>query len=138
MDAEVEVRINAEINRAYYTYERYQVKAIFALVYHEKEISLEDMGSYVRMSDRFVEYDTNHFFMLYHFTTGEEAHKASQNLLLKLDNYFNNTSTCIAIDCFNPSSSTKVVLNRLNQIIKETKKSSFARVEYEDILDSAI
>jgi len=138
MSSELEIRINAEINRAYYTFERYQADATFALVYHEKDISLEELGKYVRISDRFVKYDENHFFMLFHFTGAEEASKASQNLLLKLDNHFNSTTTCIAIDNFNTSNSTKVVLNRLKQIIKETRKNSFARIEYEDILDSII
>lgn len=138
MSSELEVRINAEINRAYYTFERYKVDATFVLVYHKEPLGLEELGKYVRISDRFVKYDDNHFFMLYHFTAEKEAYKASQNLLLKLDNHFNNTTTCIAIDNFNPSNTTKVVLNRLNQIIKETRKNSFARIEYEDILDSFI
>jgi len=138
MSSELEVRINAEINRAYYTYDRYKADATFALVYHEKQMTLEELGQFVRISDRFVQYDDNHFFILYHFTASEEAHKASQNLLLKLDNHFHNTTTCIAIDNFDTSNNTKVVLNRLKQIIKETKKNSFARIEYEDILDLAI
>ncbi len=138
MGSEVEVRINAEVNRAYYTFERYKVEATFALVYHEKELSLEELGSFVRISDRFVKLDENYFFVLYHFTGAEEASKASQNLLLKLDNYFHNTTTCIAIDNFNIANNTKVVLHRLKQIIKETRKNSFTRIEYEDILDSYI
>ena len=138
MTTEIEVRINAEINRAYYTYERYQTDATFALIYHEKELTLEELGSYVRKSDRFVKMDTNHFFMLFHFTNAQAASKASQNLLLRLDNHFHNTTTCIAIDAFNTANPTKVVLNRLKQIINETKKNSFSRIEYEDILDSYI
>ncbi len=138
MSSEIEVRINAEINRAYYTYERYQTKATFALVYHEKELGLEELGSYVRKSDRFVKMDEKYFFMLFHFTDAKEVSKASQNLLLKLDNHFHNTTTCIAIDTFNTANPTKVVLNRLKQIINETKKNSFSRIEYEDILDSYI
>jgi len=138
MSSEIEVRINAEINRAYYTYDRYKADATFALVYHDKELGLEALGEYVRISDRFVKMDENNFFMLFHFTDANEASKASQNLLLKLDNHFHDTSTCIAIDTFNTSNSTKVVLNRLNQIIKETRKNSFTRIEYEDILDSII
>jgi len=138
MSTEIEIRINAEINRAYYTCDRYQANATFALVYHEKEISLEELGEYVRISDRFVKIDDNYFFMLFHFTNANEASKASQNLLLNLDNHFKDTTTCIAIDNFNTSNPTKVVLNRLNQIIKETRKNSFTRIEYEDILDSII
>ena len=138
MNSELEVRVNAEINRAYYTYDRYQADATFALVYHENDISLENLGKCMRISDRFVEIDENHFFILYHFTTSKDAYKACQNLLLKLDNHFNNNTTCIAIDTFNTSNPTKVVMNRLKQIIKETKSNSFARIEYEDILDSCI
>ena len=138
MSSEIEVRINAEINRAYYTFERYQANATFALVYHEKELSLEEMGTFIRISDRFVKMDEHQYFMLFHFTNAEEASKASQNLLMSLDNHFHNTSTCIAIDTFNTANLTKVVLNRLQQIIKETRKNSFTRIEYEDILDSQI
>lgn len=138
MNSELEVRLNAEINRAYYTFERYQVIATFTLVYHEQEISFERLGKCMRISDRFIELDENHFFIIYHFTSSEDTYKASQNLLLRLDNYFQNTTTCIAIDNFNPDNSTKVVLNRLKQIIKETRSHSFARIEYEDILDSYI
>jgi len=98
MSTEIEIRINAEINRAYYTCDRYQANATFALVYHEKEISLEELGEYVRISDRFVKIDDNYFFMLFHFTNANEASKASQNLLLNLDNHFKDTTTCIAID----------------------------------------
>ena len=138
MSTEIEIRINAEINRAYYTYERYKVNATFALIYHEKKLTLEELGSYVRKSDRFVQIDENHFFILFHFTNAKEVSKASQNLLLRLDNHFHDTATCIAIDTFNTANSTKVVLNRLKQIIIETKKNSFSRIEYEDILDSYI
>ena len=138
MDTEIQIRINAEINRAYYTYERYKVDATFALIYHEGELSLEELGSYVRKSDRFVKVDEHHFFIIYHFTDGSKASKASQNLLLRLDNHFHTTTTCIAIDNFNPANPTKVVLNRLKQIINETRKNSFSRIEYEDILDAYI
>ena len=138
MNSEIEVRINAEVNRAYYTFDRYKADATFAMVYHENELTLEELGNYLRISDRFVQYDENNYFVLFHFTGTNEAYNASQNLLFKLDKHFNNNSTCIGIDEFNTSNSTRIVLNKLKQIIKETRKNSITRIEYEDILDSSI
>ena len=138
METNLDIRLSAEINRAYYAYDRYDTIATFVMVYHEKDLSLEKMGEFVRATDRFMSIDDNHYFIIFHYTAQDNAYKASQNLLLKLDNYFQNSSTCIAIDNFNKSNSPIVVINRLNQIIKETRKNSFTRIEDEAILDLII
>jgi hypothetical protein len=137
LDENLRTRLNAEIGRAHYTYERYNAESTFALVYHEKEIDLEVLGGFVRVSDRIVKVSDNLHFLIYNFTTSDDAYKASRNLLNKLDNHFHNRTSCIAIDTPSKSDSTHMVMNKLHQIIQETKKSSVSRIEYEDILDNA-
>lgn len=131
-------RLEAEINRAYYANGRYDIVATFVMVYHDKDLSLEKLGKLVRATDRFIHIDNNHYFIIYHYTAQDNAYKASQNLLLKLDDYFQNSNTVIAVDNFNKSKSPLIVINRLKQIIEEIKKNSFARIEDESILDSTI
>ncbi len=131
-------RINIEIKRAYYTFQRYKSESTFVLLYHEKELSLEQLALYVRISDQFVRMDKNHYFINFAFTSEKDAFKASQNLLLYLDNYFNDRTTCIAIDTFNIMNSAQAVLSRLTQVLKETKKNSDVRIENDDILNGQI
>ena len=131
-------KLEDEINKAYYANEKYGILATFVMIYHEKNISVEKMGEFLRSTDKFVHIDANHYFIIFHYTTQNSAYKASQNLLLKLDEYFQNTSTSIAVDSFNKTKAPKTVINRLKQIIKEVKKSSFTRIEDESILDSQI
>jgi len=131
-------RIQVEIKRTYYINERYKSPSTFILMYHENPLSIEQLAVYVRISDKFVKIDDNHYFINFAFTSQEEAFKASQNLLLYLDNFFNNRKSCIAIDTFNSSISPHIVLKRLMQILKETKKSSYTRIEDESILNTKI
>lgn len=137
LDDKLRTRLNAEIVRAHYTYERYNAESTFALVYHEKDIELDVLGSFVRVSDRLVKIDENYHFLIYNFTNQDDAYKASRNLISKLDNYFHNATSCIAIDSPSKSDSTHMVINKLHQIVEETKKISVSRIEYEDILDNA-
>jgi hypothetical protein len=51
-----------------------------------------------------------------------------------LDNFFNNTSTCIALDAFDTSYSAQLVLNRLKRILSQIRKESYTRLEDENIL----
>jgi hypothetical protein len=95
------------------------------------------LGSFVRVSDRLVKIDENYHFLIYNFTNQDDAYKASRNLISKLDNHFHNATSCIAIDSPSKSDSTHMVMNKLHQIIEETKKISVSRIEYEDILDNA-
>lgn len=131
-------RLEDEINRAYYANEKYDIVATFVMVYNEKNISIEKMGKFVRATDRFIRIDDNHYFIIFHYTTQDNAYKASQNLLLKLDEYFKNSNTSIAVGSFNKTKTPAMVINELKQIIKELKRSSFTRIEDESILDSEI
>jgi hypothetical protein len=138
LDDDLRTRLNAEIVRAHYTYERYNVVSTFALVYHEKEISLEEIGGMIRISDRLVTVSENIHFIIYNFTTPDDAYQASRNLIAKLDKHFDNHTSCVAIDRPSKTDSTHMVMNKLHQILQETRKSSVSRIEYEDILDNAL
>lgn len=128
-------RIELDIKRTYYTFDRYGAISTFVLLYHDKELSPEQLGSYVRISDKFVKIDSNHYFISFAFTSQENTFKAAQNLLQYLDNFFHNRTTCIAIDTFDTSKKPQMVYNRLMQILKETKKNSYTRIEDENILN---
>lgn len=127
-------RINVLIKKTYYTYERFQVNATFALLYHEEPLSVVELSQYVRISDQLIQLDLHHYFIIFAFTSHENSYKASQNIVHKLDKHFNNTTSCIALDDFDPSKTPQNVLNRLQQIMVETKKNPYIRVETEDIL----
>ncbi len=129
-------RINIEIKRTYYIHKRYKSESTFALIYYEGVLSPIELSEFVRISDKFVQIDENYCFIDFAFTSQENAYKAAQNLLMYLDNHFNSRRTCIAIDTFNVSHSPKIVISRLMQILKETRKSSYTRIEDEDILNS--
>lgn len=128
-------RIKVEIKKAYYASQRYGVESTFALIYHEKAFNVEELGLYVRISDHFIKIDDNHYFMNFAFTSQNDAFKASQNLVLYLDKHFNDRTTCIAIDTFDTTHTCQIVYNRLMEILKETKKSSYTRIEDENILN---
>lgn len=136
LDEEIKTRLNAEVVRAHYTYERYNAVFTFALLYHEKELTLEELGGMIRISDRIVCVSKNLHFITYNFTTPDDAYQASRNLIAKLDKHFNNTTSCIAIYASSKTDTTHMVMNKLLQILEETKKSSVSRIEYEDILDN--
>ncbi len=131
-------RIKVEIARTYYTFSRYKTTSTFAMLYHENDLNVEQLAIYVRISDKFVKIDEHHYFINFVSTSHEDTFKASQNLLLYLDNYFNSRTSCIAIDTFNSSNSAKRVINQLMQIIKETKRNSYTRIEDEEILDAMV
>lgn len=135
MNANITNRINVSIKKTYYTFERFQVEATFALLYHEELINVMELSKFVRISDQLMQLDENHYFIIFAFTSQENAYKASQNLIQKLDAYFNNRTSCIAVDAFDKSKTPDSVLNRLKQIMIETRKSSYIRVETDDILD---
>lgn len=135
MGCDIFNRVKVLIKKTYYTHERYQVNATFALLYHEMPLSLTEVSKYVRISDHIMQLDDNHYFIIFAFTEQNNAYKASQNIVHSLDNYFNNHTSCIALDTFNTSKSAQVVLNRLKQILAEIRKSPYVRIETEDIFD---
>ncbi|MDP3290481.1 MAG: hypothetical protein Q8M43_00440 [Sulfuricurvum sp.] len=133
MDKNILNRVNVLIKKTYYTYERFQVDATFALLYHEEPLSVEELSLFVRLSDHLIHLDEHHYFIVFAFTSQENAYKASQNLIHNLDGH-SNEHTCMALDTFDTSKSPTAVLSRLNQILVETRKNSFVRIETEDIL----
>lgn len=135
MTSNISNRINVLIKKTYYTNERFQVSATFALLYHEEPLDVVELSKYVRISDHLVQIDDHHYFIIFAFTEEENAYKASQNIIHNLDSYFNNHTSCIAVDAFDKRKTAENVLNRLKQIMKETRKSSYIRVETDDILD---
>jgi len=129
-------RLDIHINKAYAVYKRYGVDATFALLYHAKPLSVEELSHHVRTTDQLISLDDTHYFIIFTFTDEEQAYKACQNILHFLDNLFNETSTCIAIDEFDSSHSCDIVMRRLHQILDQIQKNPYSRIENEQILDS--
>lgn len=134
MDENILNRVNVLVKKTYYTYDRFEVDATFALLYHETPLSVVELSNYVRLSDQLIQLDDHHYFIIFAFTSEENAYKASQNIIHKLDGHFNNHSSSVALDSLNVTMSPKLVLNRLKQIMKEIHKDSHVRIETEDIL----
>jgi hypothetical protein len=129
-------RLEIDIKKTYYTYERYNSISTFVMLYHQKELTISQFGSLLRISDKFIKIDDNHFFIIFEFTSQENTFKACQNLLEDLDNFFKDRTTCIAIDTFSTDKTAQVVYSRLMQILKETQKKSYTRIEDENILNT--
>lgn len=135
MGSDIINRVNILVKKTYYMYERFEVDATFALLYHEHPLMVEDLAKYVRTSDHLMRIDDNHYFIIFAFTPQANAYKASQNIVHHLDNHFHNHTSCIALDTFDSSKSSHSVFSRLQQILAETRKNPFVRIETEDILD---
>ena len=135
MDSDILERVNELVKKTYYTFDRFDVDATFALLYHEKSLTLNELAKFIRLSDHLLQIDANHYFIIFSFTSQKNAYKASQNILYKLDTHFNDHSSLIAMDILNPTKSPQSVLNRLKQIMTEIHKNNFVRIETEDILD---
>lgn len=128
-------RLNVLVKKTYYNFERFHVNATFALLYHEKPMEVIELSQFVRTSDHLIQLDEHHYFIIFAFTTQDNAYKASQNIIYKLDNFFMDTHSFIALDTFDPAKSAHSVLGRLQQILVETRKNPFVRIETEEILD---
>lgn len=135
LDKEVKVILESEISRVQDACSRYDSDNSSAIVYHEKDIDIELLGSFLRTNDKIIKLDKSHHFIIFHFTSEEEAYEAAKHLLAQLDSHFKNTTSCIAIDSACKNDSANIMINKLLQILKETKKNSISRIEYEDILD---
>jgi hypothetical protein len=129
-------RVNVLVKKTYYINERYLIPATFGLLYHEKALNVVELSQYVRVSDQLMPLDNNHYFIIFSFTSQDNAYKASQNIVQNLDNHFNDQSSRIALDTFDTSKSPQSVLNRLKQILIEIRKKSYHRIETEEILDN--
>jgi hypothetical protein len=123
------------VEKTYYIHRRYGVVATFALLYHEEPLAVDVLGSFIRISDHIIPIDENHDFIIFAFTSETNAHKAAQNLLGRLDNYFGSHTCCIALDKFDTDIAPQHVLSRLRQILGESRKHSYARIETESVLD---
>lgn len=128
-------RVNVLVKKAYYTSQRFQVNATFALLYHEQPLSVIELAQYVRVSDQLIQLNENHYFIIFAFTKEDNAYKASQNIMYQLDEYFKNNTSCISLDTFDSAKSPQSVLNRLSMILTETRKNPYIRIETEEILD---
>ena len=138
MDDKIKNRLQIEINKAYYSYKRYKADATFAILYHEKELCINKLGNLVRVSDLLLKIDNHHYFINFVHTNHNNAFKAAQNLLLALDNYFNDSNTAIAIDTFDTAQTPNLVITRLTQILNEIKKNPYTRIDDENILNDII
>ena len=126
------------VEKTYYLYRRYGVEATFALLYHEEPLKSNKLGSFLRLSDATVDIDEHHSFVVFSFTDATGAYKAAENLLPKLDHYFGARNTYMALDAFDTTNSPEIVYKRLMQILLETRKDRFSRIENEKVLDRAI
>lgn len=138
MDDFTKNSLRIEVKKAYYVAKRYNSISTFALLYHDKDITFDVLGAFLRISDHLVRVDENHCFITFYYTEQNNAFKASQNLLVYLDKYFNHRTSCIALDTFNTSLPHTIVFNRLTQILNETKKNPDSRIEDENILNGLI
>jgi len=138
MDERIKKRLEIEINKSYYSFKRYKVDTTFAILYHEKELTVDKLGNFVRISDHLLKIDEHHYFINFIHTHHNNAFKASQNLLLALDNYFNNRTSAIAIDTFDTTQTPNLVINRLYQILNEVRKNPYTRIDDENILNDIV
>lgn len=135
MDKNILKRVDLLVKKTYYNYERFKVDATFALLYHEEPLSVVELSKFVRLSDNLMQIDEHHYFIIFAFTTQANAYKASQNIIQKLDNHFNDHTSTIAMDTLNVLKTPQNVLNRLKQILAEIHKNPYIRIETDDILD---
>lgn len=129
-------RFKTEIEKAFYSMEKYDILSTFALLHHEDDLEIETLSHYIRVSDKLLKVDAHTYFIIFSFTSPEHTYKAIQNLLLELDNHFNNRTSCIAMLELDPSNSPTMAINKLFTILEETKKHSYSRIEDESILNA--
>jgi len=135
LNEKIKKRLEIEIKKAYYSAQRYKAVSTFAFLFHTKELSPTELGSLLRISDHILKIDDHHFFINFTQTSHEDAFKAAQNLLFKLDNHFKDQTSAIAIDNFNVNQTPSIVLHRLVEILHEVRKHSYTRIDDESILN---
>ncbi|MCK4737920.1 MAG: hypothetical protein KAT10_05100 [Sulfurimonas sp.] len=138
MDDKIENRLRVEVEKSYYSAKRYKVEFTFAILYHEKELPVDKLSQFMRVSDYLLKIDENHYFIILPNTEHNRAFKALQNLIMYLDKYFKNNTSCIGTDTFDTSLSSTIVFNRLMQILNETKKHLHSRIENENVLNDLV
>ncbi len=138
MTQEVKDRLLIEIKKACAAYKRYSITSIFAILYHDKPLSITELSQYIRASDGIYTIDEHHYFINYAYSKEQGAFKACQNLIHNLDKHFNDQSSYMAMSSFDETQTPTIVLNRLNQILAEMKKHPESRIEDENILGSMV
>ena len=136
MNTNILNRVNVLVKKTYYTYERFEVDATFALLYHSKPLDVIELSQFIRVSDHLIQLDEQHYFIIFAFTDQTNAFKAAQNIVYSLDHHFNDHTSRIALDTFDPTKSPQMVLNRLKQILSEIHKNAYVRIDTENIFDS--
>ena len=136
MQDSIPYRLEVELKKIFYSFEKYNALSTLALLYHKEALTVQELSKHLRVSDTFLALDEHTYFINFTFTSHEDTFKAAQNILFDLDNYFNNTSTYIAIHELDPTNTPKMMVNKLLQILEETKKHSYSRVEDESILNA--
>lgn len=135
MNENVINRFEVLIKKTYYIHERYNVNSTFSLLYHKEPLSIIELSKYIRISDNIIEIDENHYFIIFQFTSEENAYKASQNIIHQLDEDFNAHAFYMAIDKLDITISPQNVLRRLKLIVEYAIKNRCIRVETEEVLD---
>lgn len=138
IDDETKKILESEINKVHDACQRYDSNNSAAVLYHEKNIDSDVLSGFLRKNDKVIRLDENHCFVVFGYTSETEAYNAAKHLLAELDKYFKNSTTCIAIESACKYDSANIMINKLFQILKETKKNSISRIEYEDILDEVV
>ena len=131
-------RLEIEIKNAHYAFDRYKKISTFALLHHEDNLEVQTLAKYLRVSDKFLKIDEHTYFIKFTFTSIENTFKAAQNLLLALDNYFNERNCYIAIEALDTTNTPNMVVNKLFQILEETRKNSYGRIEDDNILNAIV
>jgi len=131
-------RFEIEIKKAYYIYERYKSISSFILLHHSHPLSVVELSALLRISDKILEIDEDTYFINFTHTPNQSTFKASQNLLLELDRHFNSRDSYIAIEELDIANTPRMVINKLMQILEETRKHSYSRIEDESILNTTI
>ena len=138
LDDKTKKILELEIGKVHDACERYDSQNSAAIVYHEKDVDTELLSGFLRKNDVVIRLDDNHHFIVFGYTSDSEAYNAAKHLLAELDKYFKSSTTCIAIESACKYDSANIMLNKLLQILNETKKNSISRIEYEDILDEVV
>ncbi len=138
VDVLIPDRIKIQIEKSYYIYERYHVNSVFAMLYHTQPLTDEVLVQHLRLSDQFERFDEHHYFISFAHTAPADVYKASENLVQSLDHYFNDRTSCMAMDTFDVSNSPRTVIQRLLKILEMVKNSPTSRIEDETALDDRL
>ena len=138
MTEQAKEKVLFEIKRACAIYERYKVSSTFAILCHKQPIGVSELGPYLRVSDKLLKIDDNHYFINFALSEEEGALKGCQNLLHSLDKHFNTTDAYIAMTAFDESHTPNSIYTRLIQILTQMQKNYNSRIEDETILSSLV